>query len=563
MTSEHSKRGEVDGEASSRALDRRQFLYSASLLGLAAATRTGDRGPMAGTPVAPIPATSNEAPFALAEATIDEMQAGMQSGELTSRALVEAYLARVAAIDAAGPHLRSIIELNPDVLKIAADLDAERKATGPRGPLHGIPVVLKDVVDTADRMHTTAGSLALMGSIPREDAFIVRRLRAAGAVILAKTNLSEWSFARSTRASSGWSARGGLTVNPYALDRSAMGSSSGSAVAVSANLAAIGIGVETDGSIVGPASASGLVGVKPTVGLCSRTGLIPLSRSQDTAGPMCRTVRDAAILLGVIAGADPSDIATDESGGHVLTDYASELDAGALKGARLGVLRRYFDSDAREYGLLARALDVMRSAGATVVDPIEIATLDHVRAPEAMVMLCEFKDLIADYLATRGPTERIRSLRDIMDFNVTHADQELRLFGQEWFESSEATDGRRTPGYRQAVVDCRRLTRDLGYDLAAREHQLDAIVVLTGPPPFPFDLVNGDPQGNSSTSLAAVSGYPSITVPMGAVMGLPVGISFIGSAWSEARILSLAYAFEQATHARRPPAFHPTVLIDG
>ena len=547
------------------AVDRRSFLRSASLLGVAAATGVRVTRPE-GEAIAPLtaapPSAAQIAPFELDEATVDQLQGWMRSGKFSAQSIAEAYLARIEEIDRSGPRLKAVIEVNPDAVKIAADLDAERKAKGPRGPLHGIPVVLKDVVDTADRMHTTAGSLALMGSIPPLDAFIVERLRAAGAVILGKTNLSEWSYARSTRASSGWSARGGLTVNPYALDRSANGSSSGTAVAISANLSALGIGVETDGSIVGPSSSNGIVGMKPTVGLLSRSGLIPVSYSQDSPGPMCRTVKDAAILLSALTGVDGRDIATDDSRGHVVADYAAGLDVGALKGARIGILRRDYDSEAPEFHLMDQALDLIRSEGAILVDPIDIPSMDQIQSPEVTVMVCEFKDAIRDYLLSRGPDERHKSLGDLIDFNVEHADEEMRFFGQEWFEAAQANAGRQTPAYRPSLAECRRLTRTQGVDRVVQESQLDAIITLTGPPAFPIDLVNGDPRGSSNTALAAVSGYPSITVPLGNVMGLPVGISFVGPAWSEATLLRLAYAYEQASHARRAPRFNPTVFID-
>ncbi len=486
----------------------------------------------------------------------------MRTGRYTARSACEAYLERIAAIDRGGPRLNSIIELNPDALRIAADLDAERKAKGPRGPLHGIPVLLKDVVDTADRMRTTAGSLALMDSFPSRDAFIVERLRAAGAVILGKTNLSEWSYVRSTAGTSGWSARGGLTVNPYVLDRSASGSSSGTAVAIAANLATLGIGAETDGSIVSPSSSSALVGMKPTVGLWSRSGLIPVSYSQDSPGPMCRTVQDVAILLGALAGVDERDPATLAGREHTRADYTAALDPRGLAGARIGVLRRNDDPESMTHHVLQDAIGAMRDAGAIIVDPVEVPSMDHLSTQETQVLLCEFKDAIQEYLATRGPQERHRTLADLIRFNIEHAGEELRYFGQEWFEYSEGTNGRKSPVYAAALAEAHRLTRTEGVDRVVRENRLDAIATLTTPPASPIDLVNGDPHGYVDTALAAVSGYPSITVPAGAVFGLPVGLLFIGPAWSEATLLRLAYALERQMHARRIPQFLPTLAID-
>lgn len=499
---------------------------------------------------------------ALEEASIDELQRWMTEGRYTSRQLVTLYLDRIAALDRTGPKLRSIIEVNPDALEIADSLDAERQARGPRGPLHGVPVVLKDVFDTADRMRTTAGSLALADSFAPRDAFIVERLRAAGAVILAKTNLSEWSNARSTHATSGWSARGGLTRNPYALDRSACGSSSGPGVAISANFAAVAVGCETHGSISCPASANAIVGLKPTVGLLSRAGVIPISYAQDTPGPMARTVRDAAILLGVLAGVDGRDLATEASRGHAHADYTGFLDRNGLRGARIGVLRRAHDHGPPMDRLVDEAVEAMRVAGAVVIDPIEVPTIERLAAPEITVLLCEFKDMIRQYLVARGPTERHKSLADLIRFNREHADVEMQYFEQEWFEAAEATNGRATPGYREALADCRILARTQGIDRVVAEHRLDALVGIPSGPPFAVDLLNGDRPVIGDSALPAVAGYPTVTVPAGMVFGLPVGISFIGPAWSEPTLLKIAYAFEQATHARRKPQFRPTLDLD-
>ncbi|HEX6314739.1 MAG TPA: amidase [Gemmatimonadaceae bacterium] len=500
--------------------------------------------------------------FPLNEITIAELQSAYARKRFTSEQVVELYLDRISEIDRAGPNLLSILELNPDAQVIARELDAERAAGRVRGPLHGVPIVLKDVIDTADKMHTTAGSFALLGSKPPRDAFIVERLRSAGAIILGKANLSEWSNCRSTNGTSGWSARGGLTKNPYVLDRSACGSSSGTAVAVSANLVSAGIGVETDGSISCPASANGLVGVKPTVGLLSRSGLIPISFAQDTAGPVARTVTDAAILLGAMRGVDVRDLATDGSQGHLEVDYAGGLDAGALRGARIGVMRLHNEPQHPADPVFEGALAALRDAGATVVDNVDPPSIEDLQRAEVLVLLCEFKDLIREYLATRGPEEPHRSLADLIRFNVENADIEMRWFGQEWFEAAEATAGRRTPDYLPALTRCRTLSRTQGIDKAIADYRLDAIVTLAAGPAFAVDLLNGDHAMRTLTSLAAVAGYPRVTVPAGHVLGLPVGISFSGPAWSEGRLLSLAFAFEQHTKVRRPPRFLPTAGLD-
>lgn len=554
-------------ESPEQALDRRTFLHSAAA-GVAALA--AGRIPLPAPPdstasqigaarAAFLAPQATPPAFALDEVTIDQLQAWMTSGRYTARALVEQYLERIEEVDDAGPKLHAIIETNPDALAIAEALDAERKARGPRGPLHGIPVVLKDVVDTADRMHTTAGSLALAGSFAPRDAFIAARLRAAGAVLLGKANLSEWSNCRSTNATSGWSARGGLTKNPYVLDRSACGSSSGSGVAIAANLAAAGVGAETHGSIACPASANSLVGIKPTVGLLSRAGVIPVSYSQDSPGPMCRTVRDAAIMLGAMTGVDARDLATEGSQGRSHADYTTFLDRAGLKGARIGVLRSEIDPSGLTESVIERALEAMKSAGAILVDPVEIPSVEQLEAPEITVLLCEFRDMIQEYLIARGPDEPHKSLADLIRFNREHADVEMKYFGQEWFEASEQTNGRATPGYREALADCRRLARTEGIDRALAEHRLDAIVGLTSGPPFATDLLNGDRSVIGETALPAVSGYPSVTVPAGFVYGLPVGISFMAGAWSEPTLLKLAYAFEQATRVRRAPHFLPTI----
>jgi len=542
-------------------VDRRGFLRQAAVLGVAASI-SGRVSSAQGVEVAPGPATWSPQDFELNEITIAALQDDLAAGRHTARSVVELYLSRIDALDRAGPVLRSVIEVNPDALRIADALDAERKAGRVRGPLHGVPVLVKDVVDTADRMHTTAGSLALMGSFATRDAFIAARLRAAGAIILGKTNLSEWSNARSTRATSGWSARGGLTKNPYVLDRTACGSSSGSAVAVAANLATVGIGAETDGSITCPASANSLVGVKPTVGLWSRSGLIPISYSQDTAGPMARTVTDAAVLLGALTGRDPRDPATEASQGNAHTDYTTFLDRRSLNGKRIGVLRRKYELDTSLSGVLDNAVRVMRSLGAEVVDDLEVPSFEEVQNPETMVLICEFKDAIAEYLATRGPEVPHRTLADLIRFNEQNADLELEWFGQEWFMASQETEGRETSAYRAALARCRELCRTQGLDRVLGEEQLDAVVGLAATPPFAADLILGDRAIVRNSSLSAVAGYPRVTLPAGFIHGLPVGVSFMGPAWGQGPLLGMAYAFEQEARVRRPPHFLPTAVAD-
>lgn len=538
-------------------LSRRAFLGGAAAATALVTLEAQAQAPS--TPAAPTPPAATPRRFELEEATVAELQAAMQAGQHTAHGLAERYLARIQELDRQGAlPLRSVIELNPDALAIAAALDRERKEKGPRGPLHGIPVLLKDNIATADRMQTTAGSLALVGAVPRRDAFIVERLRAAGAVILGKTNLSEWANFRSTRSSSGWSARGGQTRNPYVLDRSPCGSSSGTGAAVSANLGAVGVGTETDGSIVCPSSLCGLVGLKPTVGLVSRHGIVPISASQDTAGPMARTVTDAAILLSALAGEDPADPATAASRGRALADYAEGLRPDALKGARLGVARKLFGFHGEVDKVMAEALAALKDAGAILVDPADIATEKQLGDPEFQVLLYEFKAGLAEYLATR-PEQPHRSLADLIAFNAANAAREMPYFGQELFELAERKGPLTSPGYRKARQLCRRLARTEGIDATLARHKLDAILAPTGGPAWTIDLVNGDHFGGGSSTAAAVAGYPNVTVPAGMVHGLPVGLSFIGFRWSEPRLLRLAYAFEQATRARRAPAFRPSL----
>lgn len=497
-------------------------------------------------------------PFAVEEATVAQIQEAFAKGTLTSRALVDLYLARIEAMDRSGPGVNSVIELNPEARSIADFLDAERKAKGGRSPLHGIPVLIKDNIDTADKMRTSAGSLALANSHAPLDAGIVRRLRDAGAIILGKTNLSEWANWRSTNSTSGWSGRGGQTRNPYALDRNPCGSSSGTGAAIAASFATVGIGTETDGSIVCPSNANGLVGIKPTVGLVSRGGIIPISHSQDTAGPMSRTVRDAALLLGVIAGADARDRATKDAVGHVENDYVKYCTAGGLRGARIGVVRALFNAGPAVNHVMDDALKVLKRAGATLVDPVEIPSLGKLGNMEFEVLLYESKADINAYLASLGPNAPHKTLADLIRFNDANRATSMPYFGQEIFLQAEKKGPLTSPEYKKALAACRRLTRDEGIDLAMKKHKLDALLAPTGGPAWVTDLVNGDHVAGGSSTLAAVAGYPSITVPAGAIFGLPVGVSFIGSAWSEGKLIRLAYGFEQETHARFAPKFLPT-----
>ena len=493
--------------------------------------------------------------FELEEATVSELQEGMKSGRLTARSIAQMYLKRIEELDKHGPMVNSIIELNPDALAIADSLDQERKAKGARGPLHGIPVLLKDNIDTADRMMTTAGSLALSGSIPPQDSFVAQRLRAAGALILAKTNLSEWANFRSTHSTSGWSGRGGQTRNPYALDRNPCGSSSGSGAAVAANFAAVAIGTETDGSIVCPSSSNNLVGIKPTLGLVSRSGIIPIAHSQDTAGPMTRTVRDAATLLGALTGVDPRDAATQTSSGKAMTDYTQFLDPAGLRGARIGVARQFFGFSDHVDKLINAAIDEMKRLGAVIVDPADVPNGKNLDDSEFEVLLYEFKADLNQYLAGLGSRAPVHTLKEIIDFNERNREKEMPYFGQEIFLRAEAKGALTDKAYREALKKNLRLSRAEGIDAVMQKQKLDAIVAPTGGPSWPTDLVNGDHFSGSSSTPAAVAGYPNINVPAGYVFGLPVGISFFGRAYSEPTLIKLAYAFEQATRFRKPPQF--------
>ena len=491
------------------------------------------------------------------EWTIDGLQRAMRQGELNARRVTALCLDRIDQLDKQGPALNAVIEVNPDALAIADGLDAERAARGARGPLHGIPVLLKDNIDTADRMTTTAGSLALAGSIAARDAFVAQRLREAGAVILGKTNLSEWANFRSTHSTSGWSSRGGQTRNAYVLDRSPSGSSSGSAVAVAANLCAVAVGTETDGSIISPAHANSIVGIKPTVGLVSRSGIIPIAHSQDTAGPMARTVADAAILLGVLAGVDPLDPATEASRGRALADYTVCLDRDGLRGARIGVAHNFFGVDHRIDQLMQTCLDAMRQAGAEIIDPANIDTADQLEKTEFEVLLYEFKADLNAYLARLGPTAPVHSLAEVIAFNTRHGDRVMPYFGQEVMLMAEAKGPLTDDAYLKALETNHRLSRAEGIDSTLAKHRLDAIVAPSGGIECLVDWLLGDYGRGGSSSPAAVAGYPSITVPAGYVCGLPAGISFIGGAYQEPALIRLAFAFEQAHPVRKPPRFLP------
>jgi len=500
--------------------------------------------------------------FELNELSVAQLQDGMTSGRYTSRRLVELYLQRIAQIDGAGPTLRSVIETNPDALAIADALDAERKAKGPRGPLHGIPILIKDNIDTGDKMLTTAGSLALTGGPAPRDAFVVERLRAAGVVILGKTNLSEWANIRSAKSTSGWSARGGQVKNPYVLDRNPCGSSSGTGAAIAASLATVGVGTETDGSVVCPSAVSALVGIKPTVGLVSRTGIIPIAHSQDTAGPMARTVADAAALLNGMVGVDQRDAAM-AAAPAAREDYTAALKTDALKSARIGVPRaQYFGYSAPADAAVDAAIAVMKAQGATIVDPADIPTAARLDACEIEVLLYELKSDLNSYLATRGSAAAASTLKDLIAFNERERAREMPYFGQELFIRAESKGPLTSPEYRAAATQCRRLARDEGIDAVMTMHKLDALVVPTLGPAWPSDLVNGDHITGGGSTPAAVAGYPSITVPAGWAGELPVGVLFMGRGWSESRLISLAFAYEQASRQRKPPKFLPTIPLN-
>jgi len=505
------------------------------------------------------------AAFELDEITIADLQRGMSSGKYSSESITKKYLERIDEIDKRGPAINAVIEVNPDALAIAAEMDRERKAGRRRGSLQGIPVLIKDNIDTHDRMMTTAGSLALQGSIAPQDSAVANKLRDAGAVIMGKTNLSEWANFRSSHSSSGWSGRGGQTKNPYVLDRNPCGSSSGTGAAIAANLAAVGVGTETDGSVVCPSNANSLVGIKPTVGLISRAGIIPISHSQDTAGPMCRSVRDAAILLGVLTSADPRDpYAGPAKGEHkeAISDYTLFLNANGLRGARIGVQRKSFGFNDAVDKVMNECVDTIKRLGATVIDPADIPTQGKFDDTELEVLLYEFKTDLNKYLASLGPGAPVKSLKDIIDFNHNHPDRELPYFGQDIMTKAQAKGPLTEKKYLDALARNHLMSRTQGIDAVMIKNKLDAIIAPTGGPPWPTDLANGDHFTGGYSTASAVAGYPHITVPAGYVFGMPVGISFFGRAWSEPALIKFAYAFEQATKTRRAPKFLPTAKLD-
>jgi amidase len=541
------------------ALSRRAFVGVSAAIAVARIEKStlGADAPRSAPSAQPVP----QGP--LDDLTITDLQAGLQSGKYTARSLVEQYTARIESMDKRGPTLNHVLEINPDALTIADQRDAERKAGKPHGPLHGIPILVKDNIDTADRMHTSAGSLALATSTPARDSWVTERLRAAGAIILGKANLSEWANIRSTHSSSGWSGRGGQGKNPYALDRNTSGSSSGSGGGVAASYCAAAIGSETDGSVTSPSSACGLVGIKPTVGLIGRSGIIPISHSQDTAGPMTRTVRDTAILLGVLTGLDPRDDATNASRGKSFTDYTRFLDTNGLHGARIGVVRETFMGySPKTDRVVEQAIDVIKHLGATVVDPANLPSIAKIGDAELEVLLYELKADLNAYLASLGPSAPVKTLADIIRYNDQNASREMPYFGQELFEQAQKKGPLTDSKYQTARAKCIRLARAEGIDAVMTKYRLDALIAPTQGPVWLIDLVNGDGGGGGSfTQPAAVAGYPHITVPMGSVQGLPVGLSFVGRAWSEPTLLKLAYAYEQASKARRPPTFAATIAL--
>ena len=556
----HRGQGDAASSPTEEVPPRRKFIQSALLAGATVTTFSPHSSLAASaSSTRTSEGKSSPSPFELDEITIHDLQEGMSSGRFTAHSITEKYLSRIDAIDKHGPAINTVIEVNPEALTIARELDKERKQKRIRGPLHGIPVLIKDNIDTADRMTTTAGSLALLGSRPLKDSMVAQRLREAGAVILGKTNLSEWANIRSNQSTSGWSGRGGQTKNPYVLDRNPCGSSSGSGAGVSANLCCIAIGTETDGSIVCPASSNGVVGLKPTVGLWSRAGIIPISHSQDTAGPLCRTVRDAAILLGALTGVDEEDQATSESRGKSYADYTQFLLADGLRGARIGVVRGTFGFNAAVDNLMGVALEVLRTQGAVLVDPAEIATRGKFDDSETTVFMYELKADLNAYLARLGPRAPVHTLQEIIEFNEKHREQEMPYFGQDLFLKAQLKGPLTTQEYLDALKKNHQLARTDGIDATMDKHKLDALVAPTGGPAWLTDLVAGDHFEGGSSSAPAVAGYPNINVPAGEVFGLPVGISFFGRAWSEPVLIRLAYAYEQASKLRKPPQFLPTL----
>jgi amidase len=532
---------------------RRQFLETSLLAGAAAAALPAFAAAREATKAATSAPTKA---FELDEVTVADLQAGLASGKYTAASLVQKYISRIHEIDTAGPALKSVIQISSAAAEQAAASDKERKTGRVRGPLHGVPILIKDNIDTADTMETTAGSLALLGSRPVQDSFVAQKLRDAGAIILGKTNLSEWANIRSSHSSSGWSGRGGQTKNPYALDRNPCGSSSGSGAAVSANLCAVAVGTETDGSVVCPASANGVVGLKPTLGLIGRSGIIPIAHNQDTAGPMARTVRDSAILLSALAGNDPRDPATQANSGRVAPDYTKFLDPDGLRGARLGVARKYFGFSDTVDKLMNEVIDEMKRAGAEIIDPADLPSHGKFDDTEFTVLLYELKADLNTYLAGRPGAPK--SLKEIIDFNDRHPGTEMPYFGQDVFLKAEAKGPLTEKEYLTALENNQRLSRKEGIDAVMDQHKLDAIIAPTGSPAWVTDLVNGDHAVGGSSNAAAVAGYPDISVPAGFLFGLPLGLSFFGRAWSEPTLFKIAYGFEQTIRARKAPQYLPT-----
>jgi amidase len=495
------------------------------------------------------------------EYTINELQSLMEKGSFTAKKITQTYLNKIHEIDKQGPKLNSVIEINPDATEIAEKLDEERNNKKIRGKLHGIPVIIKDNINTSDKMQTTAGSLAFEGYMASDDAFIVRKLREAGAIILAKANLSEWANFRSTRSTSGWSSRGGQTLNPYCLDRNPCGSSSGSAVAVAANLCSVAIGTETDGSVICPSQTNSLVGIKPTIGLVSRTGIIPISHNQDTAGVMARNVKDGAILLSVIAGIDPDDSSTLSQKNKIPLDYTKYLDKNGLKGARIGIARNFFGNSDLIDTIIEGSIQKMKESGANIIDPVEIKTLDDLREPEFQVLLYDFKDDLNKYINKYGPINSIRNLDDIIKFNIKYKEKVMPYFGQELLIMANEKDSILGDEYKEALEKCHRLAREEGIDLILKEHNLDAIAAPSGGAAWLIDYINGDHSTGGSSSIAAVAGYPNITIPAGYLYGLPIGISFFSGAFQEPKLLKIAYAFEQTTKIRTSPEFLSSIKL--
>ncbi len=531
-------------------MDRRSFLSTALIT-------AGGAGAVRALPLEHARTSTKPKEFPLAELSVSELHEQIRNGSLTAEQIADLYLERIEELDRNGPSLRAVIELNPDARRIARSLDEERKAKGMRGPLHGIPVLIKDNIDTADKMQTTAGSLALAGRPAPRDSFVVERLRAAGVVLLGKTNLSEWANFRSTHSTSGWSGRGGQTRNPYVLDRNPCGSSSGSGAAVSSNLAALAVGTETDGSVVCPSAMCGIVGIKPTLGLVSRAGIVPIAHSQDTAGPMARSVRDAAILLGALTGIDPRDSATGAGEGRSKRDYTPFLDPAGLRGMRIGIARQYFNIGPAVTAVMEECIALMKSAGAVIIDPVEFPKFEAWRDTETEVLLYEFKADLNAYLAERRAN--MKTLADVIAFNRLHSREEMPFFRQELMEQAQEKGPLSDKSYKNALAKNHRLARKDGIDSLMKKHRLDAIAGPTAGPAWTTDWVSGDHVDSGCASPPAVAGYPHITVPAGFTFGLPLGISFFGSAWSEPKLIKIAYAFEQARQARRRPEFLETV----